>query len=79
MRTRKNVNGGVEKTRSRSMKRMKKTQMNKEHLNENSERKKLLTKSTFRTGKAETRIKPGSTRRRLKEKREEKGQKKLND
>lgn len=53
--------------------------MNKENLNENSERKKLLTKSTFRTGKAETRRKPGSTRRRLKKKREEKGQKKLND
>ena len=54
--------------------------MNKENLKENSERKKLLTKSTLRIGKSENRRKPRSMRKRLKEKKEEdKWQKKLND
>lgn len=64
------MGGSAEKTTSRTVKRVKKMQMNKQNLNENSERKKFLTKSAFRTGKAETRRKPGSRRKRLKEKRE---------
>lgn len=55
--------------------------MNEENLKENSERKKLLTKSALRIGKLENGRKPGNMRKKLKEKKkeEEKWQKKLKD
>jgi len=76
-----NGNERERKTRSVTEKKMKKMLTNEGNLKENSEKKKLLTKSALRIGKSENGRKPGSMRKRPKEKKkeEEKWQKKLKD